>query len=140
MDEARISQRPRLMCSRSRTLYLGLLQFVWALASGVGPILGGTFTELVSWRWIWWSMTMPLSFQESADSLPVNLPICGTTFALLLMCLDVHNPKTKMMEGIKSIDWFGCITIIGLVLMLLLGLDFGGQSFPWNSPTVICLI
>lgn len=24
--------------------------------------------------------------------------------------------------------------------MFLIGLDFGGMSFPWNSPKVICLI
>jgi len=54
--------------------------------------------------------------------------------------LNVHNPRTKAMDGLKAIDWLGSLSIIGLVLMLLLGLDFGGETFPWNSPTVICLI
>ena len=40
-----------LFSVRNRSLYLGLLEFVWAFAAGVGPILGGVFTELVSWRW-----------------------------------------------------------------------------------------
>ncbi len=44
------------------------------------------------------------------------------------------------MDGLKAVDWFGTFTILGLVLMLLLGLDFGGATFPWNSPKVICLI
>lgn len=44
------------------------------------------------------------------------------------------------MEGIKAIDWFGSVSILGLTLMLLLGLDFGGVIFPWDSPKVICLI
>jgi hypothetical protein len=43
-------------------------------------------------------------------------------------------------EGIKAVDWFGIFSILGLTLMLLLGLDFGGGTFPWNSPKVICLI
>jgi hypothetical protein len=34
----------------------------------------------------------------------------------------------------------GSLSIIGLTLMLLLGLDFGGVIFPWSSPKVICLI
>jgi MFS family permease len=113
-----------LFSVRNRSLYLGLLEFVWAFAAGIGPILGGAFTEYVSWRWNWW----------------INLPIQGTAFLLLLLFLDVHNPRTKVMDGIKAIDWFGCVTMLGLILMLLLGLDFGGETFSWNSPTVICLI
>lgn len=70
----------------------------------------------------------------------INLPISGSTFILLLLFLDVHNPRTRLREGLKAIDWFGTFSILGVVLMLLLGLDFGGATFPWSSPTVICLI
>jgi MFS family permease len=109
---------------RSRSLYLGLLEVMWAIAGGVGPIIGGVFTQLVTWRWCFW----------------INLPVTGTTFVLLLLFLDVHNPRTKVLDGFKAIDWFGSLSILGLCLMLLLGLNFGGTTFPWNSPKVICLI
>lgn len=90
----------------------------------MGPILGGILTEYASWHWIFW----------------INLPITGVTFVLLLIFLDVHNPKTRVLDGLKLIDWFGSLTITGLVVMILLGLDFGGATFPWTSPKVICLI
>jgi MFS family permease len=70
----------------------------------------------------------------------VNLPISGTAFFLLFFFLDVHNPRTKVVEGLKAIDFLGSLCILGLTLMLLLGLDFGGVIFPWSSPKVICLI
>ena len=44
------------------------------------------------------------------------------------------------MEGVRAIDWFSSLSILGLTLMLLLGLDFGGAIFAWNSAQVICLI
>ncbi|KAL8880553.1 MAG: hypothetical protein Q9198_002062, partial [Flavoplaca austrocitrina] len=109
---------------RKRSLYLGLCEFIWALAGGIGPILGGVLTQLASWRWIFW----------------VNLPCSALAFILILLFLDVHNPKTRLMDGVKAIDWFGSISIIGLTVMLLLGLNFGGTTFPWDSPKVICLI
>lgn len=113
-----------LYSMRSRSLYLGLLEVMWALAGGIGPILGGTFTELASWRWNFY----------------INLPICGLAFILLFFYLDVHNPRTNAMDGIKAIDWLGSLSILGLTLMLLLGLDFGGTVFPWSSPRVIVLM
>ncbi|KAF3899482.1 MFS general substrate transporter [Trichophyton interdigitale] len=109
---------------RQRALYLGFLQAIWAVAGGVGPVLGGALTQYISWRWIFW----------------INLPVAGTSFILLLLFLDVHNPRTPFMEGIKAVDWFGSIAIIGALSMPLLGLNFGGELFPWNSPRVICLI
>lgn len=45
-----------------------------------------------------------------------------------------------MIGGIKSFDWLGSLSVLGLTVMLLLGLQFGGVSFPWSSPKVICLI
>ena len=88
------------------------------------PILGGVLTELLSWRWIFW----------------VNLPFGGIAFLLILLFLDVHNPRTTISEGIRAVDWFGSFSILGLTVMLLLGLNFGGTTFPWDSPKVICLI
>lgn len=40
-----------LFSVRERSLWLGFCEFMWALAGGVGPILGGSLAELVSWRW-----------------------------------------------------------------------------------------
>lgn len=68
------------------------------------------------------------------------MPVCGVAGVLLLLFLDVHNPRTPLKAGVKAIDWAGSLSILALVLMLLLGLDFGGTTFPWNSPKVICLI
>ncbi|KAJ5460835.1 Efflux pump dotC [Penicillium daleae] len=113
-----------LFSVRHRSLYLGLMEFMWAFAGGIGPLLGGAFSQYVSWRWNFW----------------INVPVSGVTFILLLFFLDVHNPETKIMDGVKAIDWFGSVSILGFTLMLLLGLDFGGQTFAWSSSQVICLI
>ncbi|KAE8380386.1 major facilitator superfamily domain-containing protein [Aspergillus bertholletiae] len=113
-----------LFSMRTRALYLGMMGFTWALAGSAGPLIGGAFTELVSWRWCFW----------------VNLPVCGLSFTLLLLFLDVHNPRTKLSDGIAAVDWLGTICILAVTLLLLLGLDFGGAIFPWSSPKVICLI
>ncbi|KIX95455.1 uncharacterized protein Z520_08972 [Fonsecaea multimorphosa CBS 102226] len=113
-----------LFSMRSRPLFLGLLHVTWAVAGGLGPVLGGAFTQLLSWRWIFW----------------INLPISGAAFCLLLLFLDVHNPKTKLADGVKAIDWAGSLSIVCVMVMVLLGLNFGGTAYPWDSPKVICLV
>lgn len=113
-----------LFSVRKRALYLGYIGFVWVLAGSTGPLIGGAFTQFVNWRWCFW----------------INLPITGLTFVLLLLFLDVHNPRTKLVEGVKAVDWLGTFSILAVTLLLLLGLDFGGAIFPWNSPKVICLL
>lgn len=40
-----------LFSMRERPKYYGIIGMVWAIASGVGPIVGGAFTQKVSWRW-----------------------------------------------------------------------------------------
>lgn len=90
----------------------------------INMVILKAFSQYLSWRWCFW----------------INLPISFGTFMLLFLFLDVHNPKTPFVDGMKAVDWFGSLSILGFMVMLLLGLDFGGTVFPWSSPTVICLI
>jgi hypothetical protein len=97
---------------------------VWAVASAVGPVLGGVFTSEVTWRWCFY----------------INLPISGVGMAVLALVLKLHNPRTPMRQGLAAVDWLGSVTVVGATLMFLLGLELGGVIYPWSSPTVICLI
>ncbi|KAI8624062.1 MFS general substrate transporter [Xylariaceae sp. FL1651] len=113
-----------LVSVRKRGQYYGIFGGVWALASAIGPILGGVFTSKVTWRWCFW----------------INLPIAGLGFFILLFVLKLHNPRTTVREGLPAIDWLGSLFLIGATLMLLFGLEFGGVTYPWKSATVISLI
>ncbi|KAL5360655.1 MFS general substrate transporter [Aspergillus floccosus] len=113
-----------LFSMRHRSLYISATALVWVLAGTTGPVIGGALAQYASWRWCFW----------------INLPVCGLSFIVLLLFLDLHNPRTKIRDGLKAVDWFGVVSILTVILLLLLGLDFGGMTFPWHSPTVICMI
>ncbi|KAI0021199.1 MFS general substrate transporter [Xylariomycetidae sp. FL0641] len=113
-----------LVSVRKRGQYYGMFGGVWAIASAIGPILGGVFTSKVTWRWCFY----------------VNLPISGVGFVILIFVLKLHNPRTPVRQGLAAIDWLGSLLIVGATLMLLFGLEFGGVSYPWGSATVICLL
>jgi len=109
---------------RERALYFGWMGGVWALAGSAGPPIGGALAERAGWQWCFW----------------INLPVCGISFALLLLFLDVHNPRTKFVDGLKAVDWYGTVSMLAVTVLVLLGLNFGGATFAWNSAEVICLI
>ncbi|KAL2263331.1 hypothetical protein VTK26DRAFT_7211 [Humicola hyalothermophila] len=113
-----------LFSLRKRGVYFGIMGMVWAIASAVGPVLGGVFTSKVTWRWCFY----------------INLPIAGVGMVILTFVLKLHNPRTPMRQGLAAVDWLGSLTIVGATLMVLLGLELGGVTYPWQSPTVICLI
>ncbi|OAR04531.1 hypothetical protein LLEC1_02493 [Akanthomyces lecanii] len=113
-----------LFSPRSRGAFYGVISGVWAVANSLGPIIGGAFTSKLSWRWCFW----------------INLPFDGLAFGLLVLFLDLKTPKTPFIAGIMSIDWLGALLTIGATLMLLIGLEYGGVTFPWGSATVVCLI
>lgn len=113
-----------LFSMRDRPKYYGFMGMVWAIASGVGPVIGGAFTQGVSWRWCFY----------------INLPLDGVSLILLTFFLKLDTPKTPFWAGIKAIDWIGVITIVGGVVMFLLGMESGGVTHPWDSAYTLCLI
>jgi nitrate/nitrite transporter NarK len=68
------------------------------------------------------------------------VPFDGLAFLIILFLLDIETPKTPILAGLKAIDWLGSVTIVCGTVMFLLGLEYGGISYPWDSATVICLI
>ncbi|KIW84041.1 hypothetical protein Z517_03287 [Fonsecaea pedrosoi CBS 271.37] len=113
-----------LFSLRQRSLFLGLSQGVWVVAGGCGPIIGGLFASLVTWRWCFW----------------INLPVCGSSFFMTLLFLRVQHTKTAFRVGMKAIDWCGLLTFLAAILMVLIGLNLGGVVYPWTSAKVIVLL
>lgn len=113
-----------LFSLRRRGAYFGIIGGVWALASAIGPVIGGVFTEKVTWRWCFY----------------INLPLDGAALIIIFFFLDLKTPRTPLWEGLKAIDWIGALLVIGGVLMFLFGLEYGGVTYPWDSATVLCLI
>ena len=68
------------------------------------------------------------------------VPFDGLALAIIFFLLDIETPKTPLAAGLKAIDWGGVVTAAGGTVMFLLGLEYGGVSYPWSSATVICLI
>ncbi|KAM7216782.1 Major facilitator superfamily domain containing protein [Rhypophila decipiens] len=97
---------------------------VWAVATAIGPIIGGAFTEYATWRWCFW----------------FNLPFDGLSLIITILFLHIHNPKTPLLKGLQAIYWLGSSLIVGATLMFLIGLESDGTSAPWTSALVICLI
>ncbi|POS78406.1 hypothetical protein DHEL01_v203198 [Diaporthe helianthi] len=109
---------------RDRGLYLAITSVMWAVGTAIGPILGGVFTTKAHWRWCFW----------------MNLPVGGLVFFVQVFFLTMPTPHTPVLAGLKAVDWTGSLLIVGSALMVLLGLEFGGVTFPWSSVAVICLI
>jgi EmrB/QacA subfamily drug resistance transporter len=90
----------------------GYIGGVWAIASVIGPTLGGVFSEYVSWRWIFF----------------VNIPICALAAAMIIRSFHESIERRK-----PRIDYLGAsLLTAGSTLVILTVLE-GGESWAWSS-------
>ncbi len=103
---------------RQRGRYQGYMGAVFALASVIGPLLGGFFVDQLSWRWVFY----------------VNIPVGAVALVVTSIVLDL--PYTRM---VHRIDWAGTVLLVSAVGSILLAVTWGGTQYAWGSPIIIAL-
>lgn len=107
-----------LVPPRDRGRYQGLFGAVFGATSVLGPLLGGLFTEHLSWRWVFY----------------INLPLGAV--ALIVIAGVLHLPVRAQKH---VIDYLGTFLIASLATCLVLVASLGGTTWAWDSPQVIGL-
>ncbi|MGW4082199.1 DHA2 family efflux MFS transporter permease subunit [Streptomyces sp. NPDC004822] len=103
---------------RERGRYQGLFGAVFGATSVLGPLLGGVFTEHLSWRWVFY----------------VNLPVGVVALAVIAVVLHIPRRGTK-----HVIDYLGTLLIAAVATGLVLVASLGGTTWAWGSAQIVGL-
>lgn len=103
---------------RDRGRYQGALGAVFGVTTVVGPLLGGYFTDHLTWRWAFW----------------INVPVSVVVFFVAAATIPALAGRAK-----PVIDYIG-IVFVGLgAAGLTLATSWGGTTYPWGSATIVGL-
>ena len=94
----------------------GMVGTMYALASLAGPLIGGAFTQYVSWRWCFL----------------INVPIGLAAFAAVAVMLRLPAAGTR-----HRVDYLGAVLLIAVVSVLLLITVWGGARYSWSSGAML---
>ncbi|CAG7948745.1 unnamed protein product [Penicillium nalgiovense] len=102
---------------RHRGQYFGVFSGMWAIGSVSGPILGGAFSQNVTWRWIFY----------------INFPFIGVGVVMVLVFMKLNMIPSSLMEKLRRVDYIGTFIFVASVTSFLIPLTWGGVSYPWSS-------
>ena len=114
---------------QQRPIYQGAFGAIFAVASVVGPLVGGTFTDKVTWRWCFY----------------INLPVGAVSIIVTILILHLPNQKLdaqapEWMGKLKQLDPIGNLVFFPGIVCLVLALQWGGTEYSWKNARIIVLL
>lgn len=107
-----------LIPPRERGKYQGMMVGVMAVAMIGGPLVGGSITDHLGWRW----------------SFYINLPLGA--IALIMVTAVLHLPKKRSQT---RIDYVGAALLTIGITALVLITTWGGTEYDWLSAQIVGL-
>jgi EmrB/QacA subfamily drug resistance transporter len=109
-----------LVAPRERGRYQGYIAATFAVATVVGPLLGGLLVDHASWRWVFL----------------VNLPLG----VVALAGLSRRLPAPPIERSARPLDVAGAALLAGATAALMLTCVWGGERYAWGSAEILGLI